>query len=205
MLFRNIVKSTVVGSLVLCSLVFGVSSAFAYEKWMAGGFGPRPTTAVIHPLSSLDSASITAMKNAAAQYNSSAVNAGTLASIGTNTSQTTYPVDNELNEVTKGARGSNSYLMETFAITTGLVWNGIWWVNTIYEADVDINISEPWGNGAAGSNDIGNAFTHELGHVLGLGEEPDVTDATMFPGAAPGETKKRTLDTDDIYGLKDIY
>ena len=52
--------------------------------------------------------------------------------------------------------------------------------------------------------DIQNTVTHEAGHVLGLGHTP-VADATMYASAPEGETSKRSLATDDIQGVCDIY
>lgn len=58
---------------------------------------------------------------------------------------------------------------------------------------------------SAGVYDVQNVLTHELGHFFGLGETPDVPDATMFPTSARGETKKRDLADDDRAGLRSIY
>lgn len=63
-----------------------------------------------------------------------------------------------------------------------------------------------------GTNDIQNMLTHELGHVLGL-DHPCSTstlmnpcsETTMYPKAPLGETKKRTLDQDDMDGLCGLY
>lgn len=197
-------KKTIVVCTSLASVVFGASSAFAYNVWYGGGFGPHPTHAVVHPLSTLDSASKTAMNNAASQWNSAGAGSS-LVTIGSDTNQSTYWNDNDLNEVTKGQRGtSSSYLMECRAVTTSLVWNGIGWSNTIFEADIDINTSYAWGNGSASLYDIGQVFTHELGHLLGL-DHSSVTGATMISGSAPGETYKRTIEADDINGILYIY
>ena len=96
--------------------------------------------------------------------------------------------------------------MQTSAVTTGLVWNGLGWSNTIYEADIDINTSYPWVNGSTNNTfDVGNSFTHELGHLLGL-DHSDVSDATTWATIPwTGEISKRSLSTDDINGAKDIY
>jgi len=76
--------------------------------------------------------------------------------------------------------------------------------------------------------DVANTLTHELGHVLGLDHTcwsgsgpqptdgngapvpacapasslpPEVLEATMFPFQDPMETKKRTLESDDVAGF----
>jgi hypothetical protein len=52
--------------------------------------------------------------------------------------------------------------------------------------------------------DIQNTITHELGHVVGLDHSP-IHDSTMYSHAPTGETKKRTLSSDDIEGVCAIY
>lgn len=194
-------KKPVIVILVLSSFAFGVSSAFAYSKWMAGGFNPYPTT--VRPLSTFGAASKTAMVNAAAQWNS--ILSGGLVSMGSDTSNTTYPNDNNINEVTKGVRGSSGYLMETNATTWALEWNGIWWWGVLYEADIDVNLSYQWAtDGQSAYYDIGNSFTHELGHLLGL-DHSTVTGASMVSGSSPGTIYKRDIAQDDIDGIIDIY
>ncbi|MEZ4433623.1 MAG: matrixin family metalloprotease [bacterium] len=52
--------------------------------------------------------------------------------------------------------------------------------------------------------DLRNTLTHEVGHLLGFDHTPD-TEATMFASAPVGETKKRSLEEDDIAALCDVY
>lgn len=52
--------------------------------------------------------------------------------------------------------------------------------------------------------DVRNTATHEVGHFIGLGHTTD-PDATMYANAGVGETKKRSLEDDDINGLCAIY
>lgn len=52
--------------------------------------------------------------------------------------------------------------------------------------------------------DVRNTMTHEVGHLLGL-DHSNERDATMFFSAAEGETKKRSLEQDDVDGLCTIY
>jgi hypothetical protein len=42
-------------------------------------------------------------------------------------------------------------------------------------------------------NDYLNVITHEFGHVIGLIEDPNHPESTMFPSSQPGEVSKREL------------
>lgn len=53
--------------------------------------------------------------------------------------------------------------------------------------------------------DVRNTLTHEVGHLLGLGHELMVLEATMYPDSGNGEVKKRDLHPDDVDGLCSIY
>jgi hypothetical protein len=78
--------------------------------------------------------------------------------------------------------------------------------------------------------DLANTFTHELGHVLGLDHtclgaddppkldgdgdpvplcsqtsDPAITEATMYISSVCGETKKATVEPDDVAGICAIY
>jgi hypothetical protein len=57
----------------------------------------------------------------------------------------------------------------------------------------------------AESYDLGAVMTHEIGHVLGLGESEDDPMATMWPYADRGDTHQRTLSEDDEAGILDAY
>lgn len=52
--------------------------------------------------------------------------------------------------------------------------------------------------------DLQSTLTHELGHVLGL-DHTTAAEATMNAGAAPGEWKKRSLESDDTVGVCTLY
>ena len=76
--------------------------------------------------------------------------------------------------------------------------------------DADVLLDD-WGHDfcvapdcAAGAYDLQSTLTHEFGHVLGLDHSGD-PEATMYAGADPGETKKRTLDADDTAGICTTY
>jgi hypothetical protein len=105
----------------------------------------------------------------------------------------------------------------------------------ILDADIELNgvnfaISDGGDSTEAGcQSDLGNTFTHELGHLQGLdhtcftngarlqddegdpqpscsGDLPaDITEATMYNFQDCGETKKASLEADDIEGICAIY
>jgi hypothetical protein len=62
-------------------------------------------------------------------------------------------------------------------------------------------------SGEAGKHDIQNIITHEIGHFLGLGHEvvPKDTDATMYEVANTGEINKRSLNSNDLGGIRAAY
>jgi hypothetical protein len=81
----------------------------------------------------------------------------------------------------------------------------------IVDTDILVNASHPFALLAAGPDapaddfDIRGVLTHEMGHVLGLGESYDVRQATMWPNVARGETHQRDLDEDDQKGVETAY
>lgn len=79
---------------------------------------------------------------------------------------------------------------------------------TIVDADTNFNTYYSWStSGGAGAYDVQSVATHELGHwlrLLDLTGGGD-TEKTMYYNIATGETKKRTLETDDLNGINAIY
>jgi Matrixin len=53
--------------------------------------------------------------------------------------------------------------------------------------------------------DLQNVLTHELGHLLGLGEDMTDIDATMYAFSQPGETGKRDLEVVDKDSIASLY
>ena len=58
--------------------------------------------------------------------------------------------------------------------------------------------------GCAGGFYIEDIAAHEFGHALGLGHST-VPTATMYPSTPPCNTSLRTLDPDDIAGIRSLY
>jgi hypothetical protein len=102
-----------------------------------------------------------------------------------------------------------------FDSTVGGTANAATWGSgkTIRGFDISISTNRPWTTDltcpthSCGGLDLQNALTHEVGHVLDLYHVTDAADAelTMYPGAAPDETKKRDLGAGEIVGLRAIY
>lgn len=70
---------------------------------------------------------------------------------------------------------------------------------------VRFNSDKSWSTtGASGYFDVQSAATHEFGHWLSLGHSSN-TEATMYSTMSTGETKKRSLHSDDIAGICYIY
>jgi hypothetical protein len=132
-----------------------------------------------------------------------------------------------------------TYPASALALTT--IWTS---GGRIIETDTEINAVDPRFHWAvlpddpavamlSGQDDLQNALTHEIGHVLGLahpcylGAVPDppaldnlgqpelgcsdpmlasdVRAATMFPTAAPGNIGERSLSPDEVTALQDLY
>lgn len=98
---------------------------------------------------------------------------------------------------------ANNGIGNPIALTTTTA-NG----TTIVGATITFNTSYTWStSGGASAYDVQNATTHELGHWLRLLDLYSAGDSekTMYGYANTGETKKRTLDNDDINGINAIY
>ena len=81
----------------------------------------------------------------------------------------------------------------------------------LIEWDMVFNDAQPeaWGDATVDGDvwDVLDIATHELGHSAGLGDlyQTAATEQTMYGYASPGETKKRTLESGDIAGIKALY
>lgn len=85
-------------------------------------------------------------------------------------------------------------------------------VGKILDADIVVNGEHRFGvvdamgpDEARRIYDLQNVLTHELGHFLGLGEDYDHQEATMYAYSLPGETIKRDLDERDAAIVVGLY
>jgi hypothetical protein len=81
----------------------------------------------------------------------------------------------------------------------------------VLDTDILVNANYPFErvpaqcDGPAQAYDLLGVMTHEMGHVLGLGESYDAPLATMWPSFGAGETHQRDLDRDDQEGAEQAY
>ncbi|MEW6366061.1 MAG: matrixin family metalloprotease [Acidobacteriota bacterium] len=108
------------------------------------------------------------------------------------------------NVITKGPLSGSQY-------QNVLALNHSWYYQTtkrLVDSDIIFNTNFPWvTNGSPSGYDVQNILTHEAGHSLQLLDLYGAADKekTMYGYGAKGETKKRTLHSDDIAGIKKIY
>jgi hypothetical protein len=79
----------------------------------------------------------------------------------------------------------------------------------IVEADIEVNevhyeFDARQSGPSPNAPDLQNTITHEIGHAFGFAHSKH-DSATMYGGARPGETSKRTLHSDDVDGLCQVY
>ena len=107
----------------------------------------------------------------------------------------------------------------SFAFAVTIVWHNTS-TGEILDADMMINdqlatrqfAGGPYANcpdsgcpaGNPGEADLASIVTHEAGHFIGIGHS-DLEEATMFAVANRESVEKRTLATDDINAVCDIY
>jgi hypothetical protein len=115
-----------------------------------------------------------------------------------------------------GHRGSNGvYLVEdwdmaesSLAVTVATYESR---TGRIVDTDILVNANHPFDDVPTGPEhhnrayDLRGVMTHEMGHVLGLGESYEERMATMWPNIARGETHQRNLHEDDENGALEAY
>jgi len=107
--------------------------------------------------------------------------------------------------------GENIIVFGPMGATGTLAQNNYWYLTGsgfIVDSDIQFNTTYSWNTtGGAGYYDVQNVGTHEQGHTLCLADLYTGADSakTMYGYAASGETKKRTLDPDDVAGITYLY
>jgi len=95
----------------------------------------------------------------------------------------------------------------TWAVVNGPPFaRGIVEMDQVYD-DNDFDWSTDIG-GVQGTFDFGHVTTHEMGHGIGMGHtsfDDQCNLETMYPTAAPADTKGRTLHDGDIAGIQKLY
>ncbi len=85
-----------------------------------------------------------------------------------------------------------------------------WWTSGTAIVDSDMVFWDGAFTFFAGSSGCSGGFyiediaAHEFGHALGLGHS-EFVDATMYPSTSHCNTSNRTLDADDIAGVRALY
>jgi hypothetical protein len=104
------------------------------------------------------------------------------------------------------------YLSDPGVLAVTIVWgvfNGPEADREIFEFDQIFNEYYQWGNADSDPslNDFQNTLTHELGHAAGERDiyESSCSHVTMYGYAGTGETKKRSLASEDIRGINALY
>ena len=78
----------------------------------------------------------------------------------------------------------------------------------LIDSDISFNTYYSWvTDGSIKGYDVQNVATHELGHSLNLADLYSIADTekTMYGSTEYGETKRRTLEQDDIDGITYLY
>ena len=108
------------------------------------------------------------------------------------------------------------FIGNTKALAVTILWindanrNGVWDAGeTIFETDMIFNSRHTWALAENSPNgkwfDIQNVGTHEAGHFVGLDDQDQWDDESMFFKAGSKETDKRSLEPGDIAGAVALY
>lgn len=92
--------------------------------------------------------------------------------------------------------------VSTFEVDTGALLAVQVWLNPNRTFELVAEGRAPVGRD---TYDLQAVLTHELGHVLGLGEAAQVPEATMFPIIHRGETRQRRLSEADEDAVDELY
>ncbi|MFO0753453.1 MAG: matrixin family metalloprotease [Thermodesulfovibrionales bacterium] len=129
-----------------------------------------------------------------------------------NTSSFTFVYGGTNTSASCGVRDGSNMICFGAVTTEGVLARNLFWYSTstgrIIDSDITFNTNYTWKtDGSSGAYDMQNVATHELGHSLSLADLYAAADSekTMYGYSGAGETKKRTLDQDDIDGISYLY
>ncbi len=180
---------------------FTVTYSYAGGKWDKGSYPqPMPVPYYINPNTTDTAGELNAVLAAMATWSNVAEADFLFRNGGTTTkSDSAMDGDNVISWVNR----------DTGSIAT----NYFWWYTSqpdrIIESDVVFNdLNYQWStDGGAGTMDVQNIATHELGHSLVLLDLYGSADThkTMYGFASNGETKKRSLEAEDRAAIAYVY
>ncbi len=123
----------------------------------------------------------------------------------------TYTIDASAN-FDETPDGKNEYSLGNYPQSGVIAVTRVWYTRygkQIVEYDVMFDTDFTWGDATKTSTvmDWQNIATHETGHGLGLADVYQTLcfEVTMYGYSNYGETKKRTLESPDIIGLRKLY
>lgn len=129
----------------------------------------------------------------------------------------TFSIDSSANWDESAPDGRNELSLGNYpkenVIAITAIWTGIpigSKKRQIIEFDILFDTDFVWGDAEISGNsvmDLQNIATHEIGHAIGLGDvyNSACSEVTMYGYSTYGETKKRTLESADIAGLRALY
>lgn len=170
------------GAMFFVLVVPSLASAYSYAgvKWSTNG------TTVDFGSPSIPSSWITPIAQGMTPWNNA-------------TSPFSFSAGTSNNDITVSNLGAGGPLALTTVTYVG---------STITDTDLAFNNYYSWStSGAVGYYDVQNVATHEFGHFLMLNDlyGGGDTEKTMYGYIGTGETKKRSLDADDLNGINAVY
>lgn len=102
------------------------------------------------------------------------------------------------------AKGALAVTVTTYTKSTGSILDADIIVNGKYRFRKLVGEQEQKEDSPV-AYDLQNTLTHEMGHLMGLGEDYEHTYATMYAYTEPGEVKKRILSAEDLSALQTLY
>lgn len=200
---RSVRKVSMVCLTLMIVLVYWCIDSFAYvvSKTQGGSeikWAVSNVTYLVNP-SGGPANGLNAIRAAAQTWTNVASSSLIFVYAGTTTSSL-YGVNDGKNRISFGPLSGEALAQNTF------------WYNSssgeILDSDIRLNTAYAWNtNGASSGFDVQNACTHELGHSLSLDDLYDSGDSekTMYGYITAGETKKKTLASDDAAGIGYLY